>query len=165
MANIEMKGIDEYLIKLSRLEKASKEEICGKAIYEGAGIVADAIKENITSLPTSDDLGPSWPGQPPLKGPTPIQKQGLLDSFGISKMENSDDGVLNVKIGFDGYNTKKTKKWPQGQPNQMVARSVESGTTFMQKHPFIKNGVSHSRKKAIAAISKSVQDSIEKIMK
>lgn len=165
MATIEMKGIDEYLIKLSRLEKASKEEICGKAIYEGAKIVADSIKANIQALPTDDSFGPSLPGEPPLKGPTQIQKQGLLESFGITTMQDDGTGFLNVKLGFDGYNAKKTKKWPNGQPNQMIARSVQSGTSFMKKHEFVKKAVASSRKKSVDAMGKSAQKSIEEIMK
>ena len=72
---------------------------------------------------------------------------------------------MNVKIGFDGYNRVITKKWPLGQPNQMVARSVESGTTWMKKNPFVKRGASKSRRKALEMMRKSVQKSIEKIMK
>lgn len=164
MAKIEMKGIEQYLAKLNRLEMATKDEILGKAIYEGTKIVADSIKANIEALPTDENLGPSLPGEPPLQGPTQIQKQGLLDSFGITPM-GYDGDFLHVKLGFDGYNSKKTKKWPNGQPNQMIARSVQSGTSFMKKHEFVKRAVASSRKKAKEAMEKSVQESIEKIMK
>ena len=39
---------------------------------------------------------------------TKTAKQGLLDGLGITPMRN-DDGVWNVKIGFDGYNDMPTQ--------------------------------------------------------
>lgn len=163
MATIQMKGLDEYLVKLNRLEQASKEEICGQAIYEGAGIVADAIREELDwGVDTDERFGTP---ENPTAGPRAIQKDGLSRSLGISSMRDDGKGFLNVKIGFDGYNRVVTKKWPQGQPNQMVARSVESGTSWMKKTPFVKKAATQSRKKALSAMSKSVRESIEKIMK
>ena len=47
----------------------------------------------------------------------------------------------------------------------MVARSVESGTTWMQKNEFVKRAVKASRKRAIEAMKKAVDKGIEKIMK
>ena len=162
MASIEMKGLDEYLVKLSALEHSSKEEICGKAIYEGAGIVADAIRAELSNLPTDERFGTP---EAPAQGIKAIQKEGLLHSLGITSMEDDGSGFLNVKVGFYGYNRVVTKKWPRGQPNQMVARTLASGTTWLQKSAFMKRGVARSRKKARTAMEKHVQKSIENIMK
>ena len=41
MATISFKNGDEYLMKISKLEAALKDEVCGEAIYGAAGIVAD----------------------------------------------------------------------------------------------------------------------------
>lgn len=162
MASIQMKGLDEYLVKLGALEHSSKKEICGKAIYEGAAIVADAIRAELSDLPTDERFGTT---EAPARGIKAIQKEGLLHSLGITSMEDDGDGYLNVKVGFDGYNRVVTKKWPNGQPNQMVARAAERGTTWLQKAAFVKRGVAKSRKKALAAMKTHVQSSIEKIMK
>lgn len=56
-----------------------------------------------------------------------------------------ENGYLNVKLGFDKYNRTHTKKYPDGQPNQLVARGVESGTTWLQKTPFVDPAVRQSR--------------------
>lgn len=159
MATIQMKGLDEYLIKLSHLEQASKEEICGKAIYEGAGIVADSIRSELNDLPTDESFGTQ---EHPARGIKAIQKMGLLNSFGISSLRD-ENGFLNVKIGFDGYNRVITKKWPHGQPNQMVARAAQSGTTWLQKIPFAKTGTQKARKKCLDTMKKSVNKSIDEI--
>jgi len=162
MATITFKNGDDYLFKLSKLEAASRDEICGGAIYAGAAIVTDAIRSELEALPTDEGFGTP---EKPLKGLKTVQKEDLLKSLGIASMKDDGTGFLNVKIGFDGYNRLTTKKWPRGQPNQMIARAAESGTTFLLKNEFVKRAARKSRKKALAIMEKKVQEGIEKIMK
>ena len=56
MAKITFQGLEQYERQLSVLWKNS-EEVAGKAIYAGAGIVADAIKSGIKSLPVVQGYG------------------------------------------------------------------------------------------------------------
>ena len=51
MARLTFKGLEEYELLISRLEKGT-EEIAGRAIYAGAAVVADEVRANIQSLPT-----------------------------------------------------------------------------------------------------------------
>ena len=146
---------------LSRLE-GSTDEMIGKAVYAGAGIVADAIKDSIKALPIVRGYGTE--SDPLPGGVTAPQKAGLIDGLGISHMQD-DMGYLNVKIGFDGYNATKTEKYPQGQPNQLVARGVESGTSWKQKCPFVRPAINRSRKRAEAKMAQVIDDEIEKVMK
>ena len=157
---IPMKKLAEYELRLSRLGKETK-RIAGEAIYDGADIVADAVKANIRALPVVTGYGTDRTPLP--DGVTATQKAGLLEGFGISKMQD-DAGYLNVKIGFDGYNRTQTKDYPQGQPNQLVARGVESGTSWKQAHPFVKPDVSKSRKLAEKAMADKLNEEIKKIM-
>lgn len=150
------------MFKLSQLEVLSRTEICGGAIYAASEIIADAIRSELNAIPTDEGYGTK---EDPAKGPKAIQKAGLANSLGIAKMQDDGTGFLNVKIGFDGYNRVKTAKWPKGQPNQMVARSVESGTTWMIKNPFVKRAVARHRKQALEAMRRHVDESINKIMK
>lgn len=162
MAKITFKKGDEYLMRLSRLESELVEKVCGPAIYDAAGLVADNIILAFLQVPTDERYG--TPGTPAI-GPKKIQKKALYECYGITEMQDDGTGFLNVKIGFDGYSGIKTKKWPNGQPNQLIARSIESGTSYMVKHPFVKEGVSVSRKKAIEILKKRVDENIQKIMK
>ena len=138
------KGMDQYLTQLQALER-STEETLGKAIYKGAGIVADAVKKNIQSLPSSVC--------------TPAEKAGLLDGFGIAKMQE-ENGYLQVKIGFDGYNSNVTKKYPRGKPNSMIARSIEGGTSWKAKHPFIAPAVRSTKDQAERAMAEEIDKQI-----
>lgn len=164
MAKIEMKGLNEYAKALSRLEASVREEICGKAIYDAADIIADQIREGIDTVPTdSGMLDEFWGGL--MRGPNKRQIYFLKKSLGIARMRTWDD-LLNVKVGWDGYNDIKTKRWPNGQPNAMIARSIERGTSFMEATPFIKRAVSRGRKSALEAmretVEKGVKDAMEK---
>ena len=160
MAKITFPGLNDYELMISKLSKGV-DDIAGKAIYAGAGIVADAIKENIKDLPIVRGYGTE---KDPLPGGvTAPQKAGLIDGLGISPMQ-SDAGYLNVKIGFDGYNRTKTEKYPQGQPNQLVARGVESGASWKQKHPFVRPAINRSRKRAEAAMAEALDEEIKKIV-
>lgn len=161
MAKITFPGLADYEMMLSRLE-GSTDEMIGKAVYAGAGIVADAIKDSIKALPIVRGYGTE--SDPLPGGVTAPQKAGLIDGLGISHMQD-DMGYLNVKIGFDGYNATKTEKYPQGQPNQLVARGVESGTSWKQKCPFVRPAINRSRKRAEAKMAQVIDDEIEKVMK
>lgn len=160
MATISFKNGDEYLMKISKLEAALKDEVCGEAIYGAAGIVADEIRKQLEAVPADERYGTS---SGPTRGPKAVQKEALLDALGISSMQEHD-GYLDVKIGFDGYNGVTTKRWPNGQPNQMVARSIERGTSWMKPNPFVKRGVAATRKRALEFMKNSVDQSIKKIM-
>lgn len=161
MAKITFPGLNDYELMISKLSKGV-DDIAGKAIYAGAGIVADAIKENIKDLPIVRGYGTK---ENPLPGGvTAPQKAGLINGLGISPMQN-DAGFLNVKIGFDGYNATKTDKYPQGQPNQLVARGVESGTSWKEKKPFIRPAINASKSRAEAEMARILDQEIEKITK
>lgn len=129
MANIKLKGFEDYERIIWNLEQ-NTEDIVASSIYEGAKVVADAVKIQINGI-RSD--GPSEYE----KRRRLIQIRGLKESMGISSMRN-DNGFINVKIGFDGYNE-------LGQPNVMIARVFESGTSFSSKQPFFKRAINQSR--------------------
>lgn len=160
MAVIQFKRGDEYLMKISKLEAALKDEVCGAAIYGAAGIVADEIRSQLKAVPSDEGYGTA---SEPTRGPKAGQKEGLLDALGISSMEEKS-GYYDVKIGFDGYNGIKTKRWPNGQPNQMVARSIERGTSWMKANAFVKKAMAATRKRALEFMKHSVDESIRKIM-
>ena len=152
------KGMDEYLAKLGNLEFAAP-GLVGQAIYEGAKVVADQVRAEIEALPTAESKRVAIP-----RDPTQVEKDGLLDGLGVAKKKN-DGGYINVKIGMDGYNTDKTKKYPQGKPNAMIARSIESGSTVMKRNAFISRAVNKTKKEAEAAMQKVIEEGIEKIVK
>lgn len=160
MAKFQFEGVDNLIAQYERLANNSH-EIIGKAIYKGAGVVMKNVVGAVDGLSTDNHFGTLGN---PVTGPTTIQKLGLQHSLGIAPMRQDGD-FWNVKIGFDGYNNVKTKRWPKGQPNSMVARSIESGTSWMQKQPFMRKAEQASRGPCEQAMKEVVDIEIAKITK
>lgn len=161
MARFEFSGIDNYISQLNKLQQSTKDGVVGKTVYAGAEVVADSVRRAIQALPVGD--GRARDGGL-IDTVTLPQKAGLLDGFGISRMKD-DDGFVNVKLGFAGYNATRTRRYPRGQPNALIARSVNSGTTFRKKTKFVDKAVNSARKAAEAAMDAACSREIEKIMK
>lgn len=151
-------GIEQYVKSLETLEKATTDMI-GKAIYNGADIVADAVRSAIQAVPIESSKAAAAAGTM-VSGLSAAQKGGLLSGLGVSHMQ-SDGGLYNVKVGFDGYNTIKTKRWPNGQPNSMIARSMESGTSFRAKNPVISKATRAVKEKAERVMAETLDREIE----
>lgn len=150
-------GIDNYIDNIENLMNAT-DEMIGRSIYQGAKIVTDRIRTAIENVPIDNRIVKE--GDTPLKGLATLQKKGLLDGLGISRKQTEGDYV-NVKVGFDGYNGIITKRWTQGQPNSMVARSMESGTSFRAKNPVISKATRASKAEA----EKAMADEFDRILR
>lgn len=138
MARIAFKAGDEFALKLSKLATGS-DEIAKKAIYAGAGIVADRIKANLQGVLSDEATGE------------------LVASFGVTPIKTDSDGNWNAKIGFDGYGA-------DGVPNQLKARALESGTSRQPKRPFVRPAVNATKGKAQAKMGEVIDEEIKKIM-
>ena len=159
MATFKFEGVDELVKQYEKLGNKT-DEIIGNAVYKGAAVVMRAVESAVDNITTDNRFGTE---DNPVSGPSSIQKEGLKRALGIAKMRD-DGGFRNVKIGFDGYNQVHTKTWPQGQPNMMVARAVESGTSWMRKQPFMRKAEQSSRGKCEQAMSEAVDKAIQNII-
>ena len=161
-------GLDNYIDELNKLA-INTSEVLGKSIYVGADIVADEVRKNIEKIPVSNSPRRGTQSDP-IDTITSAQKTGLLQGFGISGMATRD-GITNVKLGFEGYNSQvattsvKAKWTDKRQANIMIARSVEGGTSFRKKHPFVAPAVRATRKKAEAAMAEQLDKEIKAAMK
>lgn len=153
-------GFKKYIDRLDRLQH-NCDDLIEKAIYPGAGLIADELRKAIEALPVIDrnvrETGPNTVGGKSVqkeagqnkaakphkgapRGVTKLEKEGLLEGFGLAPIREDagkKGGYINTKAGMDGYNKHITAQYPKGHPNAMIARSVESGTSFRQKTPFI----------------------------
>ena len=141
--------------------KENPRKFIGTAIYPAAGLVADEIRSGIENLPSLRKVKEK---DNKLWGVSRRQRKGLLEGLGISTIE-VQRGFHNVKIGFDGYNEFVTQKWPNGQPNALIANTIEHGTSFMNKKPFIRPAVRRVREQAVKEMEKSLDHSFAEIQK
>lgn len=159
MAKISVKGLEEYANRLANLQNEQGDMI-ERAVYAGAGVVADAIKKGLKGIPTTEERGTP---DHPIHGVTKRQKSDLINGFGLASIENRD-GYIQTKAGFDGYGNTPSRKYPKGLPNALLMRSVESGTSFRSKTPVIRRAVNGSRKASIQAMGESIDKSCKEII-
>lgn len=137
--SFKFEGITEYLQSLRKLEKSGK-GIMKMSIYDGAGILADEIRERLEANIKHPDKSTG----------------ALIESMGIADMRDKG-GEISTKIGFYGYDDR-------GVPNHIKAAVMESGRTGVKKCPFIRPAVNAVKERAIAAMDKRLNEEIEKIM-
>lgn len=155
------KGLDSYISYLQKIDLVTDDAI-GEAVYEMAKVVADKVRSSIQALPTVSNEANIATYKKGYSRLSDKEKQGLLDGFGISPLQE-DSGYINVKLGFDGYNSVKTKKYPKGQPNALIARVTESGSSYREKTPFIRPAVNASKKQAEQAGQMKIDEKIAAI--
>lgn len=164
MAKWTMRGMDEYAAYLQRIGKNTR-EILGAGVYAMANTVADAVRKNIEALPAKPDIEGIEAYRQGRKAQLTIsEKKGLQEGFGISPMQN-ERGYLNVKLGFDGYNKVKTKKYPKGQPNVLIARITESGSSYRKKTPFIRPALRQTQNEALKKGQEAIEEKIKQAEK
>ena len=152
-------GLDTYIATLEQLAGPALDADMKRAIYEGAGVMMDAVKAEVNALPVYAGFKRGTP-ENKIEGVSIAQKKGLMDGLGISRMRYDGD-FLNAKIGADGYNSVVTWTWPQGQPNAMIVRSLEAGTSFLKRSPIITRAV----RKARAKTEKTMADTYDKALR
>lgn len=168
MAKIESSsGLDAFMRKLESLA-ANTDEVVKSVVYRGGSIVADAIKAALKSLPVEEGengLPPMGTDKKPLTGVSRKQKGDLIDSMGVAPIQEFMKGVTSTKIGWDGYGSTPTKKYPRGLPNQVLMRSIESGSSFRRKNPIVRTAVNAVKGPALKAMESKANEEIRKIVK
>lgn len=142
-----VKASEDYALKLNRLAEHTQEAVT-KAIEAGAGVLANAMRAGYEG-----SLGPDSTGQ-------------MLDHMGITPVKIDRNGFWNAKIGFDGYDVRKTRKWSKGIPNQLKARVLESGTKDgrIKKHEIIKKALRANRDRVEKAMEEELDQYFEKYL-
>ena len=188
-----MAEISELLDKMA--EDAPK--VAARALYEGAGIVADALKTEVHNIKTAP-FKYAKDGETRL--PSPEEKEALENAeLGIARF--SKNGVeIDTSVGFNqaGYiavnfnhmsssartNYKNVRfkgsditasstlrfagiktKGQNMKPVGVIANSINSGTSFMQKQPFVRKAVKTGGTKAMQAMKDAIQRDFDAMTK
>lgn len=160
MAKMEMRGFEEIELTLSKL---ADPELTKDVVMAGAQPVADETRKNLEALP-EDKFRKLKKGEV-FVGVPRQQKQDLLDSLGIAPPDVDYDGNTNTKVGFDGYGSMPTKKYPKGVPNPLLARAIESGSSVRKKTPFMRKSARNAKKQAQTEMQKKLDEKVEDIKK
>lgn len=153
-------GMEELSRMLSKLGNAAQ-GVAAASLYEGAGVMADAVSQAVQGIATKRLKYPAPPGKQRM--PSPEEKALLLQAkMGVAKFRK--DGIsVQTSVGMQnsGYGTINGKQ----VPIPAVANAINSGTSFMKKQPFFRKAVRQKQRAAEAAIESGIRKRVEEITK
>ena len=150
-------GIEELGAMLAELEDKAY-DVASEALYEGAGIVGDAFTGAIGQIRTAPF---KYAAGGRMRLASPEEKAALQGKSGIAKFNRDGDGV-DTLIGISGAAGYASIN---GKPKavRLIARSINSGTSFMQRQPVFRKAKTVSQGKAKAAIVSKADELFKEI--
>ena len=154
---IQVSGMKELLDNLGKLGDEAP-HIAAAGLYDGAGVVADAVSAAVQGIATKP-FKYAFGGR--KRKPSPEEKAILTSARkGVAKFRNNGTEVqTSVGMQNSGYATLNGKV----KPVPLIANSINSGTSFMEKQPFMRKAFSKSKGPATKAIEKGIHEKLDKI--
>ena len=160
---IKTEGLTELSETLTRLEEKA-EDVATGAVFDGAAVVADAFTAAANSIKTEPF---HYLAVPELAGkkrlPSPEEKAAVIGKSGVAKFHKNGSEVdtligITGNAGYANINGKQ-------KAVRMIARAINSGTSFMAKQPVFRKAASQSAGKAKAAIISKAESMLDNIIK
>ena len=149
-------GIGTFNAKLDNLTR-DVQYIIDCALYDAAGMVADAVKKELEAMHTHAE-GYTAKGQKRI-GATESEKRQIIQNMGISKFRNSQ-----TSIGFTGYVHTISNKFGDNVPTGMLMQCIEYGTDFRQPTHTISKAYNSVRDKCVEIAQNRIDQEVNKIM-
>lgn len=152
-------GMVEISEMLSEMEERAP-AVAAKALYEGAGIMADEIRKGADSIRTAPF---KYASGSDTRLPSPEEKEIVQTAAaGIAKF-NRNGTEIDTSVGFRnaGYAELKGKTVPIPK----IVNAINSGTSFMRKQPFVRKSANSASPKALEAMRKCIEEEFEAIGK
>lgn len=155
---MQVEGMEELSRKLTALgDKA--EEVAARALYDGAGVMADAYAQAVQSI-HAEPFRYAFGGR--TRAPSPEEKAALQGKTGIAKFDKNGSEVQTaVGLKASGYVTIAGKQ----KAVKAIANAINSGTSFMAKQPVFRRAASQAKGAASAAIVAKADQLIEELTK
>ena len=151
-------GMDKLTDMLKKAGEAAH-DIAAESLYEGAGVMADAVSRAVESIVT-EPFRYATGGHKRLPSP---EEKALLENAekGVAHFRD-DGGSVQTSVGLNatGYGQIKGRT----KPVPMIANAINSGTSFMTKQPFYRRAMSQSKGAALSKIEDGIKSRIEKLM-
>ena len=149
--SLQVEGMNELIRAMQKMPEQA-EKVAAEALYEGAGVMADSVSRAVNSIATEPFKYAAGGRQ---RNPSPEEKAILLAAKkGIAKFRKTGTGVqTSVGMQNSGYATLNGKT----KPVPLIANSINSGTSFMKKQPFMRKAFSQASGPAQAAIENGIK--------
>ena len=150
-------GIEELSRKLTDLGDRA-EEVAAKALYAGAGVMANAYRNAAASVRAQ----PFRYAVFKKRDPSFEEKAAIQGQTGIARFDKNGSEV-QTSIGFSGsgYVTIAGKQ----KAVRKIANAINSGTSFMNKQPVFRKAATQTAPAASAAIVAKAEQLIDEITK
>ena len=136
-------------------------DIAAQALYAGADVIADAYRRGAKSIKAKKRQHFEPDGQNPSKARYPTEEEkAALEKIGIARFKKDLDGVDTIVGPADGYMTIGGEK----KAIRLIARSINSGTSFMKKQPVFRAAVNSSKGTAVEKIVSKAEGLINEII-
>ena len=177
MRSMQIKGFEELEEQL-RLAGTAAQGIAKASLYEGAGLMANAIRKGLDGIKT-EPFHYAKDGEKRL--PSPQEKAAVLAArYGIAKHEGSGAEVSTVvgisSRGVTAVTMSKDYEHKGGYIHRMGAgekdipvavllRSIETGTSFMTGQPVVRKAINGAKSAAASRIVAEAESRLQKIFK
>ena len=152
-------GMEQISEMLSKLE-AEGQKAAARGLYKGAGLMADEIRKGAANIKTADF---KYASRGETRLPSPEEKEAVLSvGAGVAKFDR-DGTEINTSVGYS--NTGYAEVAGKMRPVPLIANAINSGTSFMQKQPFVRKAASSGGPKAEAAMRASIEADLSAITK
>ena len=185
-------GMAEVSEMLAQLEERAP-AAAAKALYTGAGIMAQEILKEMGKVKTAP-FEYAKNGEKRLPSPEEKEAL-MQAGVGVAKFSGdgteidtsvgfNQSGYVRVNFRHMNANARTNYKLANGKnvgamkakllkmnksgdqkPIGVIANSINSGTSFMQKQPFVRKAASSGGKKAMAAMKEAIEKEIEAMTK
>jgi len=153
----------EGLVDLSRHLRELGEAaipIAAASLYEGAGVMADAVSQGVHGISTEPFR---YAADGHQRKPSPEEK-ALLEAApkGVAKFKKTSTSVdTSIGLSRAGYGQlgSKTKPIPQ------IANAINSGTSFMKRQPFFRKAIRQNESKAKTTVENGMIKRIDEMTK
>ena len=148
-------GLDELSRMLYQLGEQA-EGIAAKALYQGADVMANRFSSAAAQIRTEP-----FKGKRDHRLPSPEEKAALQGKTGIARF-NKNGSEVDTVVGISrnaGYVTLGNRKTAVIE----IARSINSGTSFMKKQPVFRKAASGGQAAATGAIVAKAEELLKQI--
>ena len=154
-------GMDEVEKMLGQMAERAPGVAAG-ALYEGAGIMADEIEKGAASIKTAPfKYASTARGETRLPSPEEKEIVQAADA-GIAKF-NKNGIDVDTSVGY--RNAGYAELAGKTRPIPVIVNSINSGTSFMKKQPFVRKAAATGSTKAVTKMKAYIEDAFDKMNK
>lgn len=155
--SITVDGMQQLEGKLDKLQEKAL-EVAALGLYEGAGVMADKVSQAVQGIAT-EPFKYAKGGR--KRKASPEEKAIVAGAkHGVAKFRKTGISV-ETSIGYknSGYASLGGKT----KPVPLIANSINSGTSFMEKQPFLRKAFSQGKGAAKAATENGIKSRLDEL--